>query len=205
MSKYHTIYADPPWRELGAGKVKRGADRHYPLMSSKAIAALPVEDLAEDNAHLYLWVTNNFLADGLKVVEAWGFRYVTNIVWVKDKFGLGYYFRGKHELLLFAVRGKLKPSHKDFQQTPPDPPRRLFEMPEQPEYELRSGAPELAGTAATPTTVIYAPRREHSRKPDEFYHLIETVSPPPRIELFARRTRPNWDTWGNEVRKDIEL
>lgn len=74
-AKYDIIYADPPWNEAGGGKIKRGADRHYPLMRTKEIIALPVMDLAADNAHLYLWVTNNFLPDGLEVMKAWGFEY----------------------------------------------------------------------------------------------------------------------------------
>lgn len=105
--KYKTIYADPPWNERGAGKIKRGADRHYPLMSTKDIIALPVNEIADDNCHLYLWVTNNFLQDGLKVMGAWGFRYVTTITWLKDKMGLGQYFRGITEHCLFGVKGNL--------------------------------------------------------------------------------------------------
>ena len=105
--KYHTIYADPPWIERGGGKIKRGADRHYPLMSTKDIMALDVPSIAADDCHLYLWVTNNFLPDGLKVMDAWGFRYVTTITWMKDRMGLGQYFRGLTEHCLFGVRGKL--------------------------------------------------------------------------------------------------
>ena len=94
--KYKTIYADPPWNEQGSGKIKRGADKHY-------------SNIADKNCWLFLWVTNNFLKDGLEVMEAWGFRYVTNFVWCKERFGLGYYFRGQHELCLFGVKGTLKP------------------------------------------------------------------------------------------------
>lgn len=109
MKKYKTVYADPPWNEQGGGKIKRGADRHYPLMKTKDIIELayPLRDIIDDNSHLYLWVTNNFLPDGLEVMKFWGFRYITNLVWVKNYFGLGQYFRGQHELLLFGVRGKL--------------------------------------------------------------------------------------------------
>ena len=111
--KYRCIMADPPWPERGGGKIKRGADRHYPLMSVNDIRDLPVRWVADDNAHLYLWATNNFLADAMEVMKAWGFRYVTNIAWAKikdgkEQFGLGQYFRGGHELCLFGVRGKLK-------------------------------------------------------------------------------------------------
>lgn len=105
--KYKTIYADPPWMERGGGKIKRGADRHYNLMKTKDIISLPISDIADENCHLYLWVTNNFLKDGLKVMETWGFRYITTITWMKDKMGLGQYFRGMTEHCLFGVKGKL--------------------------------------------------------------------------------------------------
>ncbi len=105
--KYTTIYADPPWPEYGGGQIKRGADRHYPLMSIKEIKAMPIQDITKDNAHLYLWVTNNYLPAGLEVMQAWGFRYVTTITWAKDRIGLGQYFRGMTEHCLFGVKGKL--------------------------------------------------------------------------------------------------
>lgn len=105
--KYKTIYADPPWNESGGGKIKRGADRHYPLMKTKEICDLPVGGISDENCHLYLWTTNNFMKDALKVIEAWGFRYVTTITWMKDKMGLGQYYRGMTEHCLFAVKGKL--------------------------------------------------------------------------------------------------
>jgi N6-adenosine-specific RNA methylase IME4 len=90
--KYQIIYADPPWMERGGGECKRGADRHYPLMPTKAICSMNIHSISAPNAHLYLWVTNNFLEDGLKVMRHWGFRYVTMITWVKDRQGLGQYF-----------------------------------------------------------------------------------------------------------------
>lgn len=105
--KYHTIYADPPWPERGGGSIKRGADRHYDLMTVKEIMALPVADLAEPNCHIYLWTTNNYLPDALRVMAAWGFTYKTVITWGKDRFGLGQYFRGQTEHCLFGVRGNL--------------------------------------------------------------------------------------------------
>lgn len=103
--KYRTIYADPPWLERGCGQIKRGADRHYPLMKTKDIAALPIWKLREEKCHLYLWVTNNHLKHGLKVMGAWGFRYVTAITWVKPTQGLGQFFRGRTEHCLFGVTG----------------------------------------------------------------------------------------------------
>lgn len=105
--KYQTIYADPPWNESGGGKIKRGADRHYQLMKTKDIIDLPVPNITETNCHLYLWVTNSFLKDGLSVMESWEFRYVTTITWMKDRMGLGQYYRGVTEHCLFGVKGNL--------------------------------------------------------------------------------------------------
>lgn len=116
--KYRTVLLDPPWNESGGGKIKRGADRHYPLMKTKDIISLCqkfLEDKTDNNCHCYLWVTNNFLPDGMELMNSLGFRYVTNIVWIKDRFGLGQYFRGQHELLLFGVKGVLP--YKDKSQT----------------------------------------------------------------------------------------
>ncbi len=167
--KYKTIYADPPWMERGGGKIKRGADRHYPLMKTKDIMELPIiQEIADDNSHLYLWVTNNFLADGLKVMESWGFRYVTTITWVKDRIGLGQYFRGITEQCLFGVKGKLP-------------------------YKIIDGKRQQG------QTVVYAPKTIHSQKPDEMYSIVEKVSYGPYIELFARRHKEGWDSWGNEL------
>jgi len=100
-----TLYADPPWNETGGGKIKRGADRHYNLLKTKDIINFKIPICV--NGHLYLWVTNTFLKDGLKVMESWGYTYKTNLVWAKNKFGLGQYFRGQHEILLFGTKGKL--------------------------------------------------------------------------------------------------
>ena len=170
---YKTLLADPPWMEVGGGKIKRGADRHYPLMKTKDIIEYLKQIPMEENAHAYIWVTNNFLEDGLEVMKALGFRYVTNLSWVKMKdnkvqFGLGQYFRGSHELLLFGVKGRLP-------------------------YKLNDGK-----RSAIPT-VILSPRNEHSRKPDEQYDIIEKTSYGPYIEAFARRKRDGWDCVGNEV------
>ena len=167
--KYHTIYADPPWMERGGGKIKRGADRHYPLMSTKDIMALDVPSIAADDCHLYLWVTNNFLPDGLKVMEAWGFRYVTMITWLKDRAGLGQYFRGITESCLFGIKGH-------------------------PSYKIGADGKRRQGL-----TGFTAPRTIHSRKPEEMRRMIESVSYGPFVELFAREPHPGWDVWGNEV------
>ena len=110
MEKYKTILIDPPWHEQGGGKIKRGADRHYNLLKTPDIVRTIYQSgvfSPEKDAHLYLWATNNFLKDGLFVMKALGFRYVTNLAWAKNSFGLGQYFRGQHELLLFGVKGRL--------------------------------------------------------------------------------------------------
>jgi len=105
---YRSIYADPPWWESGGGQIKRGADAHYPLMHLHLIMSLPVHTLKDPiGCHLYLWVTNNFLDSGLKVMKQWGFTYMTTITWMKDRQGLGQYFRGVTEHCLFGVSGNL--------------------------------------------------------------------------------------------------
>jgi N6-adenosine-specific RNA methylase IME4 len=173
MIKYCTILADPPWPEWGGGKIKRGANRHYELMTVKEILDFMKQIPVSENAHFYLWVTNNHLKDGLYVMESLGFRYVTNIVWVKTdkRLGLGQYFRGQHELCLFGVKGKLPYKHS--------------------KGPLRSKTSE--------TTVIMAPRRKHSQKPGEIYRKIEATSYPPYLEVFARSRREGWDAIGKEL------
>jgi len=112
---YSCLLADPPWHESGGGKCKRGADRHYPLLKTPDIIRVMLSADSwrpAPNAHLWLWVTNNYLPDGLHVMKALGFRYVTNAVWAKDRMGLGQYLRGQHELLLFGVRGRLRGASK---------------------------------------------------------------------------------------------
>ena len=177
-SKYRVIYADPPWPEYGGGKIKRGADRHYPLMSVGEIVRLgqSLEPyIADDGCHLYLWVTNTHLANGLLVMDAWGFRYKTTITWFKDRFGLGQYYRGQTEHCLFGVRGRL-----------------AYRTSEQ-------------GKRSQGVTAIQAPRTAHSRKPEDMRSMIEKVSHAPRLELFARRRAEGWSTWGNQVQCDISI
>lgn len=171
--KYKTVYADPPWNETGGGQIKRGADAHYSLMKTPDIIEYMKQIPIDDNAHLYLWVTNNHLRDGLRVVDALGFRYITNIVWVKDRIGLGQYFRGQHELCLFCVKGNLPYKSKI--------------------NDNRS--------CCVYSTVINARRTEHSKKPLEIYNLIENTSYEPFIEVFARSHRNGWDVMGNEIEK----
>ena len=174
--KYRTIYADPPWPESGGGKIKRGADRHYPLMRVKEIMRLgqQLTPHIADNAHIYLWATNNHLPEALEVMAAWGFEYKTSITWIKDRMGLGQYFRGLSEHCLFGVRGML--------------PYRVID-----------------GKRAQGTTAFLSPRGPHSRKPEEMRRMIEIVSYAPRVELFARHQSPGWDVWGNEVKSKLSV
>lgn len=178
--KFGTVLADPPWPERGGGKVKRGADRHYKLMTVEQIAALDVASIVQDNAHLYLWSTNNHLPDALTVMRAWGFRYVTNLAWGKvhdgnPQQGLGQYFRGAHELLLFGVRGR-------------------------PGYRKT-----VDGKRAQAPSLHLAPRGRHSEKPAVFHDVARRVSPGPYVELFARSPRIGWECWGNEVKSTVTM
>ena len=175
MTRYKTIVADPPWPENGGGKIKRGADRHYSLMTVREICGLApfVESVTDPGGcHLYLWTTNNHLKAGLQVLEAWGFRYVTAITWIKDRPGLGQYFRGITEHVLFGVLGDLPFKVKD-------------------------------GKRQQGTTAIKAPKAAHSVKPAELFTYAERVSYGPRLEIFARAERPGWDVWGNAVNSSI--
>jgi N6-adenosine-specific RNA methylase IME4 len=162
-SHFHTTLADPPYRfDNSTGKVAPGYRRlhRYGTLSLEQICALPVARVMAEPAHLYLWVPNALLPDGLAVMKAWEFTYKSNIVWHKirkdggsDGRGVGFYFRNVTELLLFGVRGK----------------------------NARTLAP-----GRTQVNFIESRKREHSRKPDEQYALIEACSPGPFLELFAR-------------------
>ncbi|WP_174278886.1 MT-A70 family methyltransferase [Sphingomonas bacterium] len=179
--RFATILADPPWRfQNRTGKMAPEHRRlsRYGTMELDEIMALPVADAAADPAHLYLWVPNALLPDGLAVMKAWGFAYKSNLVWHKvrkdggsDGRGVGFYFRNVTELCLFGVRGKAARTLA--------PGRRQV---------------NLVGTR----------KREHSRKPDEFYDVIEACSPGERLELFARGARPGWTAWGNQA-EDYEI
>jgi len=140
------------------------------------ILELPVNRLAASEAHLYLWIPNALIAEGLEVMRRWGFTYKTNLVWYKvrkdggpDGRGVGFYFRNVTELILFGVRGGMR--------------------------TLKPGR--------TQVNLIPKRKREHSRKPDEIYDLIEQCSPGPYLELFARHPRRGWYQWGNEEVEDL--
>jgi N6-adenosine-specific RNA methylase IME4 len=174
-NKFATILADPPWRfENRTGKMAPEHKRlsRYATMTLDDVCQLPVESIAAETSHLYLWVPNALLPDGLLVLKSWGFTYKSNIVWHKvrkdggpDGRGVGFYFRNTTELLLFGIRGK----------------------------NARTLAP-----GRSQVNVIRTMKREHSRKPDETYDLIERCSKGPYLELFARGSRPNWTVWGNQ-------
>ena len=180
---YNTIYADPPWQFRNrTGKVAPEHKRltRYETMTVADIKQLPIEQLAGEKAHLYLWVPNALLPDGLAVMDAWGFEYKGNIVWEKvrkdgqpDGRGVGFYFRNVTELLLFGIKKKSAPN--------------------------RTLAP-----ARSQVNLIRTQKREHSRKPDEMVPIIEACSQGPRIELFARGLREGWDMWGEEATESYE-
>ena len=147
----------------------------YSTMTLPQIIDLPVADLAEETAHLYLWVPNALLPEGIEVMRAWHFDYKSNIVWRKtrkdggpDGRGVGFYFRNVTELLLFGARGR----------------------------NARTLAP-----ARRQVNLIETRKREHSRKPDEQYGLIEACSPGPYLEMFGRFRRDGWSTWGDQADK----
>jgi N6-adenosine-specific RNA methylase IME4 len=179
--KFRTILADPPWQfQNRTGKVAPEHRRlsRYSTMSFDEICALPVEGIAAETAHLYLWVPNALLPEGLRVMAAWGFGYKSNLVWHKvrkdggsDGRGVGFYFRNVTEMILFGVRGK----------------------------NARTLAP-----GRSQVNMIQTRKREHSRKPDEQYELIEACSDGPYLELFARGERKGWVSWGNQADADYE-
>lgn len=176
---FKTILADPPWQfQNRTGKMAPEHKRlnRYPTMRLEEIKALPVNEVAQENSHLYLWVPNALLPEGLEVMKAWGFQYKTNIIWEKvrkdggpDGRGVGFYFRNVTEMLLFGVKGA----------------------------NIRTLSP-----ARTQVNLIRSQKREHSRKPDEMIKLIEACSPGPYLELFARGERDGWTLWGNQANEE---
>ncbi|HEY7492013.1 MAG TPA: MT-A70 family methyltransferase [Candidatus Tectomicrobia bacterium] len=175
LSGFGTVLADPPWRF--ANRTGKMAPEHrrlsrYATMTQQEIGSLPVAQLVLPRSHLYLWVPNALILEGLEVMRCWGFTYKTNLVWYKvrrdggpDRRGVGFYFRNVTELVLFGTRGT-----------------------------LRTLAP-----GRRQENILVSRKREHSRKPDELYAIIEQCSPGPYLELFARQARPGWRQWGNET------
>jgi N6-adenosine-specific RNA methylase IME4 len=174
--RFGTILADPPWRfQNKTGKVAPEHRRlsRYATLPLDEIKRLPVEAVTADVAHLYLWVPNALLPEGLSVMQAWGFQYKSNIVWHKvrkdggsDGRGVGFYFRNVTEPVLFGVRGKNART-------------------------LQAGRRQV--------NLLATRKREHSRKPDELYPIVEACSPGPFLELFARGVREGWTTWGHQA------
>lgn len=174
--RFSTVLADPPWQfQNKTGKVAPEHKRlnRYGTVDLDGIKSMPVSEIVSEPAHLYLWVPNALLPEGLEVMKAWGFNYKTNIIWHKirkdggpDGRGVGFYFRNTTEILLFGVRGK----------------------------NARTLQP-----GRTQVNILKTMKREHSRKPDEQYELIEACSSGPFLELFGRGKRKNWSVWGNQA------
>ena len=178
VGKFGTILADPPWEfQNSTGKVapKHKRLKRYETMNLEEIKLMPVSRLSANKSHLYLWVPNAFIKEGIEVMEEWGFKYKTNIVWHKirkdggpDGRGVGFYFRNTTELVLFGVKGT----------------------------KVRTLKP-----GRTQVNIIRTRKREHSRKPDELYKIIEKCSWGPFLELFARGKRKGWTSWGDQSKK----
>src|SRR5438128_7471420 len=176
QGQFATILVDPPWQfQNRTGKVAPEHRRlsRYGTMTLEEIKALPVQQAAADASHLYLWVPNALLPEGLAVMNSWGFKYKTNLVWRKirkdggsDGRGVGFYFRNVAELLLFGIRGKNART-------------------------LQAGRRQV--------NYLESRKREHSRKPDEQYAIIEACSSGPYLELFARGERKRWVSWGDQA------
>jgi N6-adenosine-specific RNA methylase IME4 len=171
--KFGTIYADPAWSFLTYTKhrttLHRGVHEHYGVMTQAELMALPVSDMAADDAALFMWVVDSHFDEALALGRAWGFTFKTcAFVWVKTaldgqpRMSMGYWSRKETEQCWLFTRGK---------------PRRIGKGVRQ---------------------VIMAPRREHSRKPDETYRRIEALVGGPYIEMFARQRYPGWSQWGNQ-------
>lgn len=165
--KFQTIEIDPPWKLNG--QEAKSQILQYPLMDLQQIKDLgeKINEMADENCHLYLWVINPMLPEAIEVLKSWekyGFIYKTCITWVKSNgFGTGHYYRGQTEHVLFAVKGKLGTDRNN-----------------QPNY-------------------FEAPRYKHSEKPEKFYEIVETMSPEPRLRLFARSHREGWKSCGDEI------
>lgn len=175
---YRTVVADPPWHYTGTSGVNRGRNAGsrkpflpYPTMSLDEIAELPVSDLVENDAHLFLWTTQRYLIPAFDVVRAWGFQHSATLTWCKEPIGVGPggLFSVTTEFVLYGRRGK---------------PERLSRVP---------------------TTWWLWPRGEHSVKPEAFLDMVEGAVPGPYLEMFSRRARMGWDTWGNESLGHVEM
>lgn len=173
--RFSTVLADPPWRFSNrTGKMAPEHKRlsRYSTLSLDDICEIPVSKCLNETAHLYLWVPNALLREGLAVLDAWGFEYKTNLIWHKvrkdggpDGRGVGFYFRNTTEMILFGIKGSMR--------------------------TLAQGRRQV--------NIIRSQKQEHSKKPDELYEIVEACSPGDRLELFARGNRKDWVQWGNEA------
>lgn len=172
--KYRTIVADPPWDYGNKSGRHAGARDEYmkqgKTMNLEGAAAFDVQRWVpeEGPCHLYLWVTDAYAGDVYQVIRAWGFEPKAWLIWVKDRIGMGNYFRHQHEPCVFAVKGRLRLKRLDA------------------------------------STVFNAPVGAHSEKPDAFYSLVESCSPGPYLDVFARRHRAGWDVFGDEVEPGLQ-
>jgi N6-adenosine-specific RNA methylase IME4 len=172
--EFRTILADPPWRFTNrTGKVAPEHRRlnRYGTLSVQEIMEIPVGEAAALTSHLYLWVPNALLPEGLAVMKAWGFQYKSNLIWHKvrkdggpDGRGVGFYFRNTTEIVLFGIRGRMR--------------------------TLVPGRSQV--------NIIRSRKQEHSRKPDDLYEIIERCSPGPWLEVFARGKREGWEAFGDQ-------
>lgn len=174
--QFRTILIDPPWPQVNSGKRCRDKGSHgdkdlpYPTMSLAEILMLPIGALAAPDCHLWLWTTNQFLAEGILLMRAWGFKYLSPIHMVKPS-GVGNYFVQRTQTILMGYKERC-----------------VFE-----------------GKRYLPNLIEVSGVSRHSEKPDRSYEYIESVSQPDRLEMFARRRRPGWKVWGNEVDSDIQI
>lgn len=167
---YDIIVADPPWKfaSNSAARPGRNAMRHYPCMSGAEICTLPVKEWVPKDALLLMWTTAPMLERSLAIPRAWGFKYKSQLVWVKDRIGTGFWARNRHEIVLICRRGKF----------------------------------ECGRPAPFADSVMTGGQKEHSRKPETLQAIVDGRWPNARkLEMFARRQRPGWDTWGNDTNK----
>lgn len=182
---YKVIVADPAWTFVVRSDKGAGRSPKYKLMSIEDIAALPVADLAAKDCVLFMWVTDTHLDKATEVIRRWGFKYKTvGFYWVKTNksgspfIGMGYWTRANPEQCLVGFdQGAEDPGHQWLLSSKGAPQRRAKNVPR----------------------LIMAPRREHSRKPDELFERIEALVDGPYLELFSRESRPGWTAWGNDA------
>ena len=166
--KYRIIYADPPWKYGNAmPEYVTEPQDYYLLMNTEDICAMPIKDITDKDAVLFLWSTSPHLPEALEVAKAWGFTYKTTFIWDKIKHNMGHYNSVRHEILLVCTKGACTPDVK-----------RLFD------------------------SVVSEERTEHSKKPNVFREIIETIyTYGNKIELFARESPEGWDVFGNQTNK----